>query len=325
MSATALKQGWVGDSLWLLCVCARENISELEELRDGWTARLRQTHGELEREEPVAGGGIADCVPPAGEGRSHDLEGDTPQQHDLEGDTPQQHLVEEGEESEDSNTPLSVTPEASESGEERCSSPPAVVKKHCTGGPTIGEAPPVHEDPMRTEPEVDTPPTQVGKVPSLEYEPPLPSVRSVPSSSHSTSSASGSGSSDSEEEGCMHDMGTARPPGQKPPNPTSGDLVRGPRLPNFFLPPQELQETMRSLRLTALSRPLPTYTHPPPGRQVSSGDSSLMSTPERLEQSLEQLLRSYRQGRTVAQPKATFDARETDRIARIFASKPNVT
>ena len=308
-----------------LCVLARENISELEELRDGWTARLRQTHGELEREEPVAGGGIADCVPPAGEGRSHDLEGDTPQQHDLEGDTPQQHLVEEGEESEDSNTPLSVTPEASESGEERCSSPPAVVKKHCTGGPTIGEAPPVHEEPMRTEPEVDMPPMQVGKVPSLEYEPPLPSVRSVPSSSHSTSSASGSGSSDSEEEGCVHDMGTAFPPGQKLPNPASGDLVRGPRLPNFFLPPQELQETMRSLRLTALSRPPPTYTRPPPGRQVSSGDSSLMSTPERLEQSLEQLLRSYRQGRTVAQPKATFDARETDRIARIFASKPNVT
>ena len=301
-------------SHWLLCVLARENISELEVLRDGWTARLRQTHGELEREEPVAGG-IADCVPPAREGRSHDLEGDTPQQH----------LVEEGEESDDSNTPLSVTPDASESEEERCSSPPAVVKKHCTGGPTIDETPPVLEEPTGTEPEVDTPATQAGKVPSLEYEPPLPSVRSVPSSSHSTSSASGSGSSDSEEEGAADGTGTALPPGQKSPNPTSGDLVRGPRLPNFFLPPQELQETMRSLRLAALSRPPPICTRPPPGRQVSSGDSSLMSTPERLEQSLEQLLRSYRQGQTVAQPKATFDARETDRIARIFASKPNVT
>lgn len=256
-------------------------------------------------------GGIADCVPR--EGKSHDLEEDTPQQH----------LVEEGE---DSDTPLSVTPDASESDEERCSTPPAVIKQHCTGGPTIYEAPPVLEEPIRTEPEVDTPPTQVGKVPSLEDEPQLPSVRSVPSSSCSTSSTSASGSSDSEEEGSEHDTtGTPLPLGQKPTNCTSGDLVQGPRLPNFFLPPQELQETMRSLRMAALSRPPPTYTRPPPSRQASSGDSSLMSTPERLEQSLEQLLRSYRQGRTVAQPKATFDARETDRIGRIFASKPNVT
>ena len=290
-------------------------MSELEVLRDGWTARLKQTQGDIEVEE-LGTGSPTDQDPPA-EGGGRELEGGVPQWHSVD---------EQGEEGSGSKTPLSVTPNASGSDEEGCSCPRAVVEEHCTGGPMIDETPPVHEQPVRTVQEVDMAPTQEGEVlPSEDKQPPA-SLRSVSSSSQSTSSGSGSGSSDSEEEGSGHHTDTALPSGQEPHSHAGGDLVHGPCLPNFFLPPQELQETMRSLRLAALSGPPPTHTRPPPGRQVSSGGSSLMSTPERLEQSLEQLLRSYRQGRTAARPKATFDAKETDRIARIFASKPkNVT
>ena len=303
---------------WLAPTCSlrdRENISELEELRDSWTARLKQTQGDVERKE-LGTGSTLGRVPPA----EHML--------DLKGGMSQRHSVEEEEEEEEegsgSNTPLSITPDASGSDEEGCSTPLAAVEACCTGGPVTDEAPPDHEEPVRTGPEVDTAPTQEeGALPSEDEQPP-PSERAV-SSSSCTSSGSGSGSSDSEGEGSDHRAGTAHPSDQEPHVPPDGDLVQGPRLPNFFLPPQELEETMRSLRLAALSRPPPAYTRPPPGRPVASGCSSLVSTPERLEQSLEQLLRSYRQGRAAARPKVTFDAKETDRIARIFASKPNVS
>ena len=89
-------------------------------------------------------------------------------------------------------------------------------------------------------------------------------------------------------------------------------------LPNFFLPPHQLEENMRALRLSALSRPPPRELLDS-RQQVdkkNSGESSVLSTPEQLERHLEERLRSYRKG--TKETLVTFDEEETRRIARIF-------
>ena len=89
-------------------------------------------------------------------------------------------------------------------------------------------------------------------------------------------------------------------------------------LPNFFLPPHQLEENMRALRLSALSKPPPRELLD--SRQEvdkkNSGESSVLSTPEQLERHLEERLKSYRKG--TKETLVTFDEEETRRIARIF-------
>lgn len=320
-------------------------MSELEELRNNWTARLKETQGDVEREE-LGPGSTADHVTPAEEGRVHGPEGSMFHRHSYKGreeeegegrrgftgSMSQQHpyRVEEEEEGEGrgaSDTPLSVTPDASGTDEEEWSAPRptqgcSTVESHGTSEPTTDMAPQREEAVTRQGDTIGTAPTQEGEDPPAEEEQPPLSERSE--SISSTSSGSGSSCSGSEGEGSDHHTSTPLPSGPGSLTPT-GDLVQGPHLPNFFLPPQALEENMRALRLAALSRPPPVYPHPLPSRQVTTEHSSLVSTPERLEQSLEQLLRSYRQGQTAARPGVGLDTKETDRVARIFASKPNVS
>ena len=332
----------------LLCLLwGRENMSELEELRDNWIARLKERPGDVEREE-LWTGNTRDHVTPAEDGGAHGPEGSMFQRHSFKereeegreeeegrrgftGSVSQQlpYRVEEEEEGGGgSDTPLSITPEHSESDEEELSAAVPTqgcseVEAHGTSEPTSDRTPPRHQEELVTRQgdTAGTAPTQEGQdLPAEEEQPPLSEGSE---SFSSTSSVSGSSSSGSEDEGSERCPGTAVPSGQRPLTPT-GDLVQGPRLPNFFLPPQALEDNMRALRLAALSRPPPVHPHPPPTRQVGTDHSSLVSTPERLEQSLEQLLRSYRQGQA-ARPRVALDAKETDRVARIFASKPNVS
>ena len=99
------------------------------------------------------------------------------------------------------------------------------------------------------------------------------------------------------------------------------DGARNCHLPNFFQPPNDIQENMRALRMRALSQLPPEKSLEPETstKQVRDrNQSSLMSTPDRLEQSLEQLLRNYRQKADSRKYVKELSENETNRIAKIF-------
>ena len=74
------------------------------------------------------------------------------------------------------------------------------------------------------------------------------------------------------------------------------------QLPNFFLPPQELEQTMRQLKMTALTRP------PPRGLDHSASDSH----------------KEFQQPNTVSErTRPDLSLQDMQRVARIFASKPS--
>ena len=105
-------------------------------------------------------------------------------------------------------------------------------------------------------------------------------------------------------------------------------------LPNFFMPPLELERAMRSLRVSALTRPPPRELfHTPSSGQphlperetghLTSSDSALThpSLPQsvRTLQDVDQFLRSRRGASGHHQ---TLSDKETQRLSRIFSSKP---
>ena len=75
------------------------------------------------------------------------------------------------------------------------------------------------------------------------------------------------------------------------------------QLPNFFMPPQELEQTMRRLKMTALTRPPPReFDH------VSvTSEKQKMTQPRMVEEKTRQNL----------------SLQDMQRVARIFASKPS--
>ena len=72
-----------------------------------------------------------------------------------------------------------------------------------------------------------------------------------------------------------------------------------PHLPNYFLPPQRLEQSLRTLRASALSRFPTTSSHTEHERQRVGGV----------------------QGVTSKKPPRSRTPSETDRIARIFSSR----
>ncbi len=126
-----------------------------------------------------------------------------------------------------------------------------------------------------------------------------------------------------------HPLRTAAPP-----------TVPGIRLPNFFMPPHELEQSMRSLRALALSRPpprlpglLPTQQSYWSGRENGGGDSSSGQRTFRTVHEINEYLESRRAqvaegddgGGKQQPPQQRPKERtvtETERIARIFSSKP---
>lgn len=96
-------------------------------------------------------------------------------------------------------------------------------------------------------------------------------------------------------------------------------------LPNFFMPPLELEQTMRSLRASALSRPPPKNLfegHSPPGHQCTA-HSPKDFTRVRTLQDVSRYLSSRRSSRDTCPPRHhELSFKDTERLARIFASKP---
>jgi len=92
-------------------------------------------------------------------------------------------------------------------------------------------------------------------------------------------------------------------------------VASGIHLPNFFMPPHELEQSMRSLRASVLSRP-------PPRRNQESAFDHHISTKQgfRTLQEVNQYLESRRTGD--AGQTEEISASQTQRIARIFSSKP---
>lgn len=75
------------------------------------------------------------------------------------------------------------------------------------------------------------------------------------------------------------------------------------QLPNFFMPPQELEQTMRRLKMTALTRPPPReFEH-----AGTTGEKPKMSLPRTIDERTRQNL----------------SLQDMQRVARIFASKPS--
>ena len=121
---------------------------------------------------------------------------------------------------------------------------------------------------------------------------------------------------------CTHEQA---PPflGPPPPLPTF-------QLPNFFMTPQQLEESMRSLRAEALSRAPPrTHPHyPPPTTTTTSMQAqchhhcvSSAATHLKTLQEVRSYLESRRTAATDRRPKAKeISAMETQRLARIFSS-----
>ena len=126
-------------------------------------------------------------------------------------------------------------------------------------------------------------------------------------------------------------------------------------LPNFFMPPEELERAMRSLRAAALARPPPrklfyadhTHSHHPQEKAARNptcgdldggGDQRLRGrgggdiagrlvscSPQsvRTAQDVDQFLRSRRaSGRAGDTQPQTLSDRDAQRLSRIFASKP---
>ena len=75
------------------------------------------------------------------------------------------------------------------------------------------------------------------------------------------------------------------------------------QLPNFFMPPHELEQTMRRLKMTALTRPPPReFDH-----IATTGETQKMSLPRTADERIKQNL----------------SLQDMQRVARIFASKPS--
>ena len=105
-------------------------------------------------------------------------------------------------------------------------------------------------------------------------------------------------------------------------------------LPNFFMPPQELEMTMRSLRASALSRPPPRSLfqgHSPPHHQMGTRDSSHTASSQssgvRTLQDVNQFLESRRLSSDVQSQSRSarcqeLSAKAAQRLSRIFTSQP---
>ena len=91
-------------------------------------------------------------------------------------------------------------------------------------------------------------------------------------------------------------------------------------LPNFFMPPHELEQSMRSLRACVLSRPPRTQVtgHDPDKRTVDRPVSTkqVFTTLQEVNQ--------YLESRRTGDGAQTMElsASQTQRVARIFSSKP---
>ena len=109
---------------------------------------------------------------------------------------------------------------------------------------------------------------------------------------------------------------TAVKPPQSKPEPRHS---RFGQLPNFFMPPGELEESMRRLRTSALSRPAPR-TRPQKENQTtrSSGGAQTVSTLQEVQQYLDS-----RKVQRLSNGTKQLDitSNETQRIARIFSSR----
>ena len=93
------------------------------------------------------------------------------------------------------------------------------------------------------------------------------------------------------------------------------------RLPNFFMTPQQLEESMRSLRAGALSRPPPrTHSEHPP--RVPSPAQGHRGSVEASHLRTLQEVRAYLESRRTAEKPQSREvsAAETQRLARIFSS-----
>ena len=97
------------------------------------------------------------------------------------------------------------------------------------------------------------------------------------------------------------------------------------QLPNFFMTPQQLEESMRSLRTGALSRAPPRTPHPPPTTtactQCYRHCVPTVASHLKTLQEVRSYLDSRRTAATDRRPKAKeISAMETQRLARIFSS-----
>ncbi len=89
------------------------------------------------------------------------------------------------------------------------------------------------------------------------------------------------------------------------------------QLPNFFMPPAELEESMRRLRASALSRPMPrTKVGQENQATGSSGGTQTVNTLKEVQQ----YLNSRKIERLSSETKPNVSTSETQRIARIFSS-----
>ena len=107
-------------------------------------------------------------------------------------------------------------------------------------------------------------------------------------------------------------------------------------LPNFFMPPLELERAMRSMRASALARPPPRtlfqpHPHTPEEERDPSGSPQLHPTGPppslppsiRTAQDVDTFLKSRRQAATTAAGHSNkLSDKDAQRLSRIFTSKP---
>ena len=98
------------------------------------------------------------------------------------------------------------------------------------------------------------------------------------------------------------------------------------QLPNFFMPPQELEESMRRLRTSALSRPAPR-TQPMAHKEGQLRPQGVKSVPALSTlQEVQKYLGSRRVQRQARESSPRMaDSNETQRIARIFSSRSSLS
>lgn len=100
-------------------------------------------------------------------------------------------------------------------------------------------------------------------------------------------------------------------------------------LPNFFMPPQDLEQSMRSLRATVLSRPPPRELFQGPRTDNSPHSTTTTSGKHSNQrafttvQEVNRYLESRRADKTPQHRHRELSAAETQRIARIFSLKPS--
>lgn len=85
-----------------------------------------------------------------------------------------------------------------------------------------------------------------------------------------------------------------------------------PNLPDYFLSPRDLEQSLRTIRASALSRFPPPQPRPAAQRQVG-GDRGGVSHPRQV---------GGDGGGVSRKPPRQRTQSETDRIARIFSSRP---